>query len=252
MTVQITTLAQRPELADSIWFDDAWPEFMQQDLVGHALFGRIHQVFADFAFVATDQAGQVVARAHSVPFALRHPERGTLPAAGWDQVLVWAFSDRRRAVTPDTVSAVEVVITADRQGQGLSALMLDAMRRNARAHGFAELVAPVRPSAKHHEPATPMAEYARRTRPDGLPADPWLRTHVRAGGVIDAVAPASMTVGGSLAQWREWTALPFDQAGLVEVSDALVPVHCVPEHDYAVYVEPNVWVRHALQPGDDA
>jgi hypothetical protein len=26
---------------------------------------------------------------------------------------------------------------------------------------------------------------------------------------------------------------------------ALVPVRCVPEHGYAVYVEPNVWVRHA-------
>jgi hypothetical protein len=38
----------------------------------------------------------------------------------------------------------------------------------------------------------------------------------------------------TLAQWREWTALPFDQAGLVEAPDALVPVHCVPEHDYAV------------------
>jgi hypothetical protein len=25
-----------------------------------------------------------------------------------------------------------------------------------------------------------------------------------------------------------------------------VPVHCDVEQDFAVYVEPNVWVRHAL------
>lgn len=32
----------------------------------------------------------------------------------------------------------------------------------------------------------------------------------------------------------------------VEVPGALVPVTCVPEHDYAVYVELNVWMRHRL------
>ena len=51
---------------------------------------------------------------------------------------------------------------------------------------------------------------------------------------------------GSLAQWREWTGLPFDRTGDVIVPGALVPVHCDAEHDHAVYVEPNVWVKHAL------
>jgi len=32
----------------------------------------------------------------------------------------------------------------------------------------------------------------------------------------------------------------------VIVPEALVPVHCDAEHDHAVYVEPNVWVEHAL------
>lgn len=159
---------------------------------------------------------------------------------------MWALSDRRRGTEPDTVSAIEITVQPDRQGQGLSGRMVAAMRDNARGRGFRELVAPVRPTAKHHEPATPMAEYAFRTRDDGLPFDPWLRTHVRAGSVIDSVAPASMVVSGSLAQWREWTGLPFDTDGWVDVPAALVPVRCVPDHDYAVYVEPNVWVRHAL------
>jgi hypothetical protein len=55
-----------------------------------------------------------------------------------------------------------------------------------------------------------------------------------------------MTVAGSLEEWRAWTGLPFDTAGLVEVPGALVPVHCEPGRGYAVYVEPNVWVRHTL------
>jgi hypothetical protein len=91
-----------------------------------------------------------------------------------------------------------------------------------------------------------MAEYVHRTREDGLPVDPWLRTHVRAGGAVAAVAPCSMTVTGTLAQWRAWTGLPFDTAGPVLVPKALVPVDCHLERGYASYVEPNVWVRHPL------
>lgn len=91
-----------------------------------------------------------------------------------------------------------------------------------------------------------MSEYAFRTRADGLPEDPWLRIHVRAGGVIDKIAPASMVVGASLASWRRWTGLPFDVGGRVEVPGALSLVHCAPGDDHGVYVEPNVWVRHRL------
>ncbi|WP_328993746.1 hypothetical protein OG394_05245 [Kribbella sp. NBC_01245] len=91
-----------------------------------------------------------------------------------------------------------------------------------------------------------MTSYVEQVRADGLPVDPWLRVHVKAGATIVKVAPASMVVPGSLAQWREWTGLPFDTDGFVEVPKALVPVHCSLSHDYAVYVEPNVWVEHDL------
>ena len=128
----------------------------------------------------------------------------------------------------------------------MSARILAALRAATRARGFHTLLAPVRPNHKHLEPATPMVEYAFRTRADGLPHDPWLRTHVRSGGVIEKVAPASMVVASSLARWRDWTGLGFDAEGLVDVPLALTAVHCVPSQDYAVYVEPNVWVRHRL------
>jgi hypothetical protein len=93
-----------------------------------------------------------------------------------------------------------------------------------------------------------MTEYAARTRPDGLPEDPWLRVHVRAGGQILKVCPVSMTIAGSLSQWRGWTGMPFDTGGPVVVPGALTPVEVSVEHDRAVYVEPNVWVRHRLSP----
>ncbi len=46
------------------------------------------------------------------------------------------------------------------------------------------------------------------------------------------------------AEWREWTGLPFDKDGDVILPHALV--HCDTTHDYAVYVGPNVWMRHPI------
>lgn len=244
----ITTLAARPELRQRLWqMPHTWPEFMLNDPVGRENTGRIVAELPEYVLVATGPEDAVVARAFSVPFALHADGRGELPATGWDQTLLWAFSDLRHGRTPDTVSAIEMSVATGTQGRGLAGRMMAAMRSNARAAGFKELVAPARPSAKHLEPDTPMAEYAFRTREtDGLPHDPWLRVHARAGGVVEAIAPASRTISGSLRQWRGWTGQPLDSDGPVAVPAALVPVHCSTRHGYAVYVEPNVWVRHRL------
>lgn len=124
--------------------------------------------------------------------------------------------------------------------------MFGAIRDAARSAGFKTLLAPVRPSEKHLEPDTDMGEYAMRTRDDGLPTDAWLRVHARLGGVIEKIATASQTVTGSLDQWRAWTGEDFSRSGPVYVPGGLAPVHCLAEQNVAVYVEPNVWVRHDL------
>lgn len=243
----MSTLAERPDAAERMCaMAETWPVFVTEDFVGAACFPRIRAELPEYVLFAEDDRGEIVAQAYSVPFALHTEGRGELPARGWDQMLVWAFADLRGGVRADTVSAVSVSVAPHAQGRGLSALMLTAMRDNARARGFREVVAPVRPSAKHLEPRTPVEEYVRRVRPDGLPQDPWMRVHARAGATVDRVAPASMTVAASLEEWRRWTGLPFDTAGPVEVPGALVPVRCDVEQGYAVYVEPNVWMRHPL------
>ncbi|MEU8522112.1 N-acetyltransferase [Streptomyces sp. NBC_01216] len=248
MNVTVTTLAERPALREALWaMKDLWPEFTLHDPVSWAYMGRIVTELPEYVLVATDEADEVVARAVSVPFRLDAEGRGELPDRGWDEVMLWAFSDLRHGRTPDTVSAIEVCVATEALGRGLSGRMLAAMRDNARRLGFSEVVAPVRPNAKHLDAVSSFHAYVLRTRTeDGLPYDPWLRVHVRAGGTIESVAPASMTVSGSLEQWRRWTGLPFDTDGPVAVPGALVPVRCDTARDHAVYVEPNVWVRHRL------
>ena len=236
------TLAERPELTDRVWDFDAWPEFMKKDPIGNMYYAVADSAFPEHVLVFLDDAGAVVARAFTAPFA-HGGTAGELFDDGWDGVLHRAMRTHVAGDTPDTVSAIEISIKPDVQGSGLSSVVLSAMRDNAAKLGFTELLAPVRPNGKR-DADQPMSEYVANVRADGLPSDPWLRVHVRAGGRIVQVAPRSMVIPGTLAEWRSWTGLPFDTDGPVHVPAALTPVMCDVAHDYAVYVEPNVWVRH--------
>lgn len=246
----IEPLDRRPELAKVVFeLSEVWPTFMVQDPVADFYYGVATREYPEFTMVGydADNPERPVARSFAVPFAFG-PDVGRpeLPDDGWDAVIRWSFLDRTWGRTPTHVSALEIAVAPDARGSGVSGRMLAAMRENVARLGYRDLFAPVRPSAKTDEPRTPMSEYAFRTRPDGLPHDPWLRVHARAGASTVRVCPRSMTIAGALAEWRAWTGLPFDRTGPVEVPDALVPVHCSVEHDHAVYVEPNVWMHHRI------
>ena len=245
MALTISILADRPDLAQAMWdMPTSWPEFMRHDPIGGLFYNNIETRFSEFVLVAQDEAGEVVACGYSVPFVR---SSDPLPDNGWDFVIRNGLLTNLRSEVPNAISAVEIAVRPDSQGTGVSGQMLMAMRDNAAKHGFAELVAPVRPNGKY-DVREPMSTYAFRVRKDGLPIDPWLRTHIRAGGRIENVAPRSMVVPGTLEEWREWTGLSFDKTGPVLVPQALAPVHCDVEHGVATYVEPNVWVVHRTEP----
>ena len=245
MDPTISTLAERPDLSDAhAALSSAVPAFVSADPSCWDLFSVRH-LYPALQLVA--QLGErTVGIAQAAPFAWSGME-SDLPSQGWDEVVGSAVRGACGGLKPATaVSALFIGVAAEYQQRGISAVMLSGLKDAARTGGFRDLVAPVRPTLKHLEPRVPMRQYAARRRGDGLPTDPWLRTHVRAGGRIVGVCPASMTVGGSLHQWRTWTALPFDSDGDVEVPGALTPVRVSQTHDYGVYVEPNVWIHHPL------
>lgn len=242
--MEIVTLASRPDLNEQLWdLTSVWPEFMLNDPTGDLYYSYTER-WAEYIILAVDE-GLVASRGFSVPFAMGEEiDRPGLPDDGWDAVVRWSSLDFARGTPTTHVSALEIGIDPDYRGFGLAGDMVTAMHENARHLGFDVLVAPVRPSRKHLEPTTPMEEYVQRVREDGLPEDPWLRVHVRLGATIEKVCPTAMTIPGTLGQWREWTGLPFDESGDIVVPGALVPVHVSVEQNSAVYVEPNIWVKH--------
>ena len=70
------------------------------------------------------------------------------------------------------------------QRRGLAKVMLQAMTGLARDAGLTHLIAPVRPTMKDRYPTIPIERYARWTRPDGTPFDPWVRVHTELGARI--------------------------------------------------------------------
>ena len=143
------------------------------------------------------------------------------------------------------LSALQILIAPEYRGQGLSRRMIERMAEIGRDHGLDTLIAPVRPTLKERYPLTPIERYLSWRRQDGTHLDPWLRTHERLGADIVKVAPESMRVSGTVAEWEEWTEIALPESGAYVVPGALVPIEIDRERDEGVDLEPNVWMVHS-------
>jgi hypothetical protein len=236
------TVAERPELEERLGeIVDPWPEFMNHDEVVRRWFPALYERFRDFQFVLYDEETEaVIGEGCSIP--IRWDGRTeTLPDGV--HVLESGFSE----TDPNVLCALMAVVDRRRQGQRLSGLIVGAMKGAASRAGFDYLIAPVRPTLKQRYPLTPIEHYIRWMRDDGLPFDPWIRLHRRLGAELLAVAPRSMDIRGTVADWEEWTGMAFPETGEYVVEGALVPVTIDRERDQGRYVEPNVWMRHAVR-----
>ncbi|WP_158890462.1 Long-chain-fatty-acid--CoA ligase [Amycolatopsis anabasis] len=242
----ITDLAARPDLLEpALDLGDVGAEFMRYDQIGTLTrASRLARRWPEYFLVVLEGAVPV-ARAVSVPVAFPTPERTELPDHGWDGIILWAIEDALDDRPLTTLAALEVHVFADRRGRGFATEALTGLRDLAAAKNLARFVVPVRPTGKQDHPYLPMADYLRRRRADGLPEDPWLRTHERLGATFVKIAPFAMTITGTLGQWRRWTGQSFAD-GPNAVAGGLAPVLASREQDLGVYVEPNVWLEHPV------
>jgi GNAT superfamily N-acetyltransferase len=178
--IEIVTSAERPDLHEQARaaFLGGWPEFIFHDPLSAQCEPRAETYFPQYAVLLLAD-GEVVAGGWGVPVHWR----GTIAAlpAGYDGALVSAVTGHENAVRPDTLSVMATTVKPDRQGTGLAGQVLTALRERAMAVGLERVIAPVRPALKSRYPLTPMEQFARWARSDGLHLDPWIRTHQRLG-----------------------------------------------------------------------
>ena len=242
---RVLTHAERPELADRADFN-VWPAYNTHGDVLNRYWSRLYEVFPEFQFVLYDDEEDVVlAEGHTIPFAWDGTAEG-LPA-GIDAVIADGFRLRENGGEVTALSALAIEIRPSVQGGGLSRSMIEGMGAIAREHGFGELVAPLRPSWKERYPLAPIERYACWTREDGLPFDPWIRTHVRVGGEILKPEPQSMRISGTVVEWEEWTEMAFPESGEYVFPHGLAPLSVDRERDLGLYFEPNLWMLHRVE-----
>src|SRR5262245_40706195 len=245
MALQFPTRAERAgSQPHRSGMDGAWPEFLYHDAVLNELFGRVISEFAELQFYAWDDEREAVVGVGNAIPAAWDGDIATLPDGGVDAVVEAGFA--ADAPAPTVLCALQILIAPDLRGQGLSSRMIERMAEIGRDNGLDTLIAPVRPTLKDRYPTIAMERYITWRRDDEAHLDPWLRTHERVGAKIAKVAPESMRIPGTVAEWEEWTGIAFPETGSYVVPGALVPVEIDRERDLGLYVEPNVWMVHSL------
>src|SRR5699024_4216128 len=134
--------------------------------------------------------------------------------SGYTDSLVRSVKGYENQITPNTFVICAGIVNPKFSGKGLAGKLIQEFKELATKSGLPNVIAPIRPTLKHKYPLTPINTYAQWVRSDGLPLDPWLRTHVRVGGKIVCVAPHSQIMTGTVEQWEEWSKMKLPSTGL--------------------------------------
>lgn len=243
----VTSLSERPDLVEDVraLLAEQWPAYTLTEGGGHDvdLEGLLLSI-PDHQLLLLDHEGALCGVGLSLPLAW-DGRTETLPA-GWDDAIVSGHRFLASGDAANTLCALSVTVAANRTGRGLAEQLLKAFKERAGAAGAHSLVVPVRPTLKTRYPLISMEEFLRWTRPDGLSVDPWLRLHVRLGAEVLGIAPESMVVTGSVAEWEGWLGTQLPGSGDYVIEGGLSPLHVDSAADVARYVEANVWVRYPI------
>jgi hypothetical protein len=218
---------------------DQFPEYNNHGDVLNRYWGRLTEERAEFQFHLVED-DDILARARCVPVRWD----GTVEdlPAGIDGAIARGFDEEGANV----LCAMLISVPRAQRGRGRSGEALRAMLDIAREHGLEALIAPVRPNWKDRYPLVPIERYTSWRREDGLLFDPWLRVHERAGAKVLKAEPKSLRITGTVAEWEEWTEMPFPESGDYVFPGGLSTLAIDREQDAGRYWEPNVWMAHAV------
>jgi hypothetical protein len=134
--VQVFTYTERPDLAARTnEAEDTFAEFMHHDPITDLHWHKLREELPGLQLVLyDDERDLVVGRGQTIPAST-----GDGLPGGVDDLLERYFGDGPRE-EPDVLSALVAIVDRRRQGEGLSALLIEGMRRVAAAAGLASLI----------------------------------------------------------------------------------------------------------------
>jgi hypothetical protein len=222
----------------------AWSHlgFLNYTRAHYEHYRELLEAYPEYQLCLVDQdTDYPVAVANSVPFACSASD--DLPPEGWDWVVETAAGTQ--GARADMLGALAISVPGVHRFKGYARHMIHALVDLAEAKGLRGLVAPVRPTGKVRHPWVPIADYMAWTDDSGRPYDPWLRSHLSAGGKIVGPCERSMVVQEPVAFWENWSRQRFEESGAYALEGALAPVKIDIGRKTGTYEEPNVWVTYA-------
>lgn len=169
-----------------------------------------------------------------------------------DEGLTWmvelAVQCHADGLVPDCYGVGGISIAPKHRGRGLAEVILGHFKEQAVAMGLRALVIAVRPTMKGAYPLVEQSEYARWVlrRDPLLPFDPWLRLHVKNGGVIVGTCAQSLVIEASVKQFEELTGLECHGSGNYVFPGCVAPATVDVDRNRVLYVEEDVWVQYKL------
>lgn len=197
--------------------------------------------YPDCQLCLVDEAtGYPIAVGNCVPLAC---DFNNLPPEGWDWIVETAASNasKRR----NALGALAISVPNIHRGKGIARQLIRSFRELALKKGLDGVIAPVRPSEKWRHPFIAIEDYVGWTDEKGRAYDPWLRSHLSAGGSIVGPASRSMVVEEPIGFWEMWAGRDFPETGDYAIDGALAPIAIDLERGVGRYVEPNVWFAYA-------
>jgi GNAT superfamily N-acetyltransferase len=241
----IRSRADAPELkkAASAIEQAAWSNlgYLNYTRAHYDYYSELLDAYPEYQLALVDEeTGYPVAVANSVPFDCSGPD--DLPPEGWDWVVETAARTKDTGV--NMLGALAVSVPAVHRGKGYARMMIRSLVELAESKKLRGVVVPVRPTAKVRHPWTSIADYMTWIDEAGRPYDPWLRSHLSAGGKMIGPCERSMVVHEPIAFWENWSEQRFERSGAYALAGALAPVKIDFERQTGIYEEPNVWVSY--------
>ena len=223
-------------------FAEGFPAFITADPEVKKYIARVRDYFPQLDMILMSEDGQPAATGWGVPIEWTD-DVADLPPSFAD-ILRVAVQAHESGTDTNAFVICGGVVHPELKGTGTATELVRALVETGQDHGMTRVLAPLRPTRKHLYPLISIEEYASWVRDDGLPFDPWLRLHMRAGGRVIALAPAAQAMTGSVQEWEQWARMSLPATGQYVIPDGMSVLHIDTAADVGTYTEPNIWVRH--------
>jgi hypothetical protein len=224
-------------------FKFAFPDIILHSEVVKNAWKKVETYFPEFQRILVGPNSDLIGFVNTLPMYWDQSLK-ELPDEGWDWLMQKGISDYENEIRPNCLGGLQIVISKNYLGNGLSKDFIAEAKSIKEKHGFENFVLPIRPTFKKKHPHVKMQDYMQLKKNNQI-YDPWIRTHLKSGAKIIKVCSNSMNVQGGISFWESLMDQKITQSGYYEVEGALNLISIDFKKNSGEYREENIWINYS-------